>query len=85
MIHVRYYVEWVAGDNWHDAPTRYTTEISYLNKHEAVKCAELLKKDGFRNVRLVEFMQDLPRPVEYMWNSRHLTKQIDQWNWEVIR
>lgn len=85
MIHVRYYVEWVSGDVWHDAPTRFASKFSYLDKQEAANYAESLKKDGFKGVQLVEFMQDLPRPVEYMWNSRHLTKQIDQWNWEVSR
>lgn len=63
MTHVRYYIEWVAFDNWHDAPTRYASDFSYLDKEQADFIAECLKKRGFRNVQLVEFMADFEVPA----------------------
>ena len=66
MKHVRYYVQWVAGDNWHDAPTQYTSELSYLDEQEARDLAEKYKSNGFRKVQLVEFMADFEVPAEHI-------------------
>ena len=63
MTHVRYYIEWVESDNWHDAPTRCTSDFSYLDEQQARFIAESFKQKGFRNVQLVEFMADFEVPA----------------------
>lgn len=71
MLHKRYVVRWVQGDDLYHAPTAYYSEFTYLDREDAEHFAEGLKKWTFvRRIEINEFIADFVVPaviIPFSW------------------
>lgn len=73
MLHKRYVVRWLAKSRWdhEDSSTEYCSDLTYLERADAVDFAEEVKtRLGAHRVQVNEFIADFQVPaviIPYEW------------------